>query len=1035
VNVSRPFLARPIGTSLLAGAVALAGLLSFRLLPVSPLPQVDFPTIQISAGLPGASPETMASSVATPLERQFGRIAGISQMTSSSSLGATSVTLQFDLDRDIDGAARDVQAAINAARGQLPANLPSNPTYRKVNPADAPAMILALTSDTVPRETMYDVASSVLAQRLSQVPGVGQVNVGGGALPAVRVELDPGLLNHYGIGLDTVRAVLAAANANSPKGRLSGASEAWDVGATDQLLKAKDYAPLIVHYSGGRAVRLRDIGEVRDSVQDLRAAGNVNGTPAVMLIVFRQTGANVIETVDRVLALLPQLRALVPAAVDLSVSADRTTTIRASVRDVEWTLAVSILLVVLVVFAFLRDVRATLIPGVAVPLSLLGTFGIMYLLGYSVDNLSLMALTISTGFVVDDAIVVIENISRHLAEGRGPGASALAGTSEIGFTVLSMSLSLVAVFIPILLMGGIIGRLFREFALTLSAAILVSLVVSLTLTPVLCARFLRPEAGRRHGAVYRAFEAAYESVRGFYERTLAWSLRHPVLVLTVLAATVGVNVALYAVVPKGFFPQQDTGFLTGSVQGAQDMSFQAMRGKLAAFGRVVSADPAVANVVAFTGGGGGSANTARMFVTLKPKAQRDASADQVIARLRGKLGHVPAASLFLQASQDVHVGGRAGNAQYQYTLQADNLADLSHWSQVVLSRLRTLPELADVNTDQQARGLVADVVVDRDSASRLHVSAAAVDNALYDAFGQRQVSTMYMALNQYHVVMEVAPRFWQRPETLQTIYARASNGTAVPLSAIVRFGTSTAPLVINHQGLFPAVTLSFNLAPGIALGPAVDAIEAEVRKASLPPTVHGRMQGTALAFQSSLENQPVLILLALLAVYIVLGVLYESLVHPVTILSTLPSAGVGATLALIFCGQQLTVIALIGILLLIGIVKKNAIMMIDFAIEAERTSGLDPREAIFRACLLRFRPIMMTTLAAMFGAIPMAVGMGVGSEMRRPLGIAIVGGLLVSQLLTLYTTPVVYVAIDRLRLRWATRRGRAHGRVAHASRQ
>ena len=1023
MSLSRPFLMRPIGTSLLAAALALAGGLAFRLLPVSPLPQVDFPTIQVSAGLPGANPETMAATVATPLERQFSRIAGVSEMTSTSTLGSSSITLQFALDRDIDGAARDVQAAINAARGQLPANLPNNPTYRKVNPADSPAMILALTSESVPRETMYDVASSVLAQRLSEVEGVGQVVVGGGALPAVRVELDPGLLNHYGIGLDNVRAALTAANANRPKGRLSGPTEAWDVGATDQLLKASEYAPLIVHYDSGRAVRLRDVGDVADSVQDLRAAGGVNGKPAVLLIVFRQTGANVIETVDRVLRLLPQMRALVPAAVDLSVASDRTTTIRASVHDVEWTLVVSILLVVLVVFAFLRDLRATLIPSVAVPLSLLGTFCVMALFGYSVDNLSLMALTISTGFVVDDAIVVIENISRHLAEGARPIAAALAGAGEIGFTVLSMSTSLVAVFIPILLMGGLIGRLFREFAVTLSAAIAVSLVVSLTLTPVMCARLLRPEDGPRHGAVYRAFEAAYEGMRRRYESTLRWSLDHTALVLCVLAGTVTLNVFLYVVVPKGFFPQQDTGFLTGNVQGAQDMSFQSMRGKLGQFVSVLTADPAVDNVVAFTGGGG-SQNTARMFISLREKASRKDSADQVIARLRGKLGHVPGASLFLQASQDVRVGGRAGNAQYQYTLQADNLADLSHWSQVVLSRLRAVPEIADVNTDQQARGLVADVVVDRDTASRLNVSAQAVDDALYDAFGQRQVSTMYTALNQYHVVMEVAPRFWQRPETLNTIYARSSTGVPVPLSALARFGTSTAPLAVNHQGLFPAVTLSFNLAPSVALGRAVTAIDSAVAAAGLPATVHGSLQGTARVFQTSLESQPMLILLALLAVYIVLGVLYESLVHPLTILSTLPSAGVGATLALIVSHEQLTVIALIGILLLIGIVKKNAIMMIDFAIEAERSHGLTPRDAIFSACLLRFRPIMMTTLAAMFGAIPMAVGMGVGSELRRPLGIAIVGGLLVSQLLTLYTTPVVYLAIDRLRLRWAQRRGR-----------
>ncbi len=1026
MNLSRPFIERPIGTSLLAAAVALSGALAFGLLPVSPLPQVDFPTIQVSANLPGASPETMASAVATPLERQFGRIAGVSEMTSSSSLGSTSITLQFDLDRDIDGAARDVQAAINAARGQLPTNLPNNPTYRKVNPADAPAMILALTSDTVPRESMYDVASSVLAQRLAQVQGVGQVFVGGGALPAVRAELDPGRLNHYGIGLDTVRGVLAAANANRPKGQLSGPLEAWEIRATDQLLRASQYAPLIVRYRAGAAVRLGDVGEVRDSVQDLRAAGSFNGKPAVMLIVFRQTGANVIETVDRVLALMPQMRGLVPPAVDLAVASDRTTTIRASVRDVERTLALSILLVVLVVFVFLRDPRATLIPGLAVPLSLLGTFGVMYLLGYSVDNLSLMALTISTGFVVDDAIVVIENIARHLGDGKGPMEAALAGAREIGFTVLSMSTSLVAVFIPILLMGGLVGRLFREFAVTLSVAIGVSLAVSLVVTPSMCARLLRPEDERAHGRLYRAFGAAFDALHRGYDRSLSWSLDHPGLVLAVLAATVALNGVLYAVAPKGFFPQQDTGFVIGGVQGSQDMSFQAMRGKLQDFVRVLDADPAVENVVAFTGGGG-AANTGRMFVSLRPRPQRTVSADQVIARLRGKLSREPGASLFLQASQDVRMGGRAGNAQYQYTIQAESLAELEHWSQVVLERLRKLPQLADVNTDQQARGLDASVVIDRDAAARLGVSAQAVDDALYDAFGQRQVSTMYTALNQYHVVMEVAPRFWQRPETLETIYARASTGAAVPLSALARFGVSTSPLTVNHQGLFPATTISFNLAPGAALGPAVNAVNAAVREAGLPATVLGSFQGTARVFVSSLESQPVLILAALLAVYIVLGILYESLIHPITILSTLPSAGVGATLALMLFGQELTIIAIIGVLLLIGIVKKNAILMIDFAVEAERTLGLGPQEAIRRACLLRFRPILMTTLAAMFGAVPMAVGLGVGSELRRPLGIAVVGGLLASQVLTLYTTPVVYLAIDRLRWKRLLARERAHG--------
>ncbi len=1017
MSLSSPFIRRPVATSLLTAGLALAGAIAYRLLPVAPLPQVEFPTIQVSAGLPGASPETMASSVATPLERQFGRIAGVTEMTSSSQLGSTSIVLQFDLSRNIEAAARDVQAAINAARGQLPAALPMNPRYRKVNPADSPILIIALTSDRYEVSRMYDAADSILAQKLAQVEGVGQVFVGGGAKPAVRVELNPKLLNGYGIGTTQIRTALNAANANRPTGSLSDQTNTWVLDTTDQLMTAAEYRKLIVTYRNGAGVRLGDVADVQDSVEDRRNAGLANGKPAVLIIIFRQPDANMIDTVDRVKALLPQLSASIPKAIDLTVVMDRTATIRASVDDVQFTLLLSIALVIMVVFLFLRNTWATIIPSVAVPLSLLGTFGVMYLVGYSLDNLSLMALTISTGFVVDDAIVVIENISRHLEQGMRPMEAALLGSREIGFTVLSMSTSLIAVFIPILLMGGIVGRLFREFAVTLAVAIAVSLVVSLTTTPMMCARFLQSEHDRPHGRMYRLSERFFDWILGRYQSSLAWVLAHPQLTVIVTGATIALNVFLYTVVPKGFFPQQDTGRLGGSIVGDQDISFNAMRQKLGQFIDIVRADPAVDNVVGFTGGG--TANRASMFIQLKPLDERKVSADQVIARLRPKIARIPAATLFMQASQDVRVGGRGSNSQYQYTLSADNLNDLNVWSQRLLTQIRTLPEIRDANTDQQSHGMQLTLVIDRDTASRLGISPQVIDDALYDAFGQRQVSTMYKQLNQYHVVMEVDPKFQQDPNALKEIYVRSSNNVEVPLSSFAHFENTSTTLAVNHQGPFPAITLSFNLAPDVALGQAVDAIDSAEREIGMPSSVQGSFRGTAQAFQASLANQPFLILTALITVYIVLGILYESYIHPITILSTLPSAGVGALLALLICRVELSLIALIGIILLIGIVKKNAIMMIDFALDAERKEGMSSRDAIFKACLLRFRPIVMTTMAALLGGVPLAVMGGTGSELRRPLGITIVGGLLVSQLLNLYTTPVIYLYLDRFRL-WAS---------------
>jgi multidrug efflux pump len=1022
MNISHTCIERPVATTLLTVAVALVGIVSFRLLPVAALPQVEYPTISVSATLPGASPETMATSVAAPLERQFGRIAGVTEMTSTSALGAANITLQFDMNRDIDGAARDVQGAINAARGYLPAALPSNPQYRKVNPADAPILILALTSDLVSRGRMYDAASSILQQKLSQVEGVGQVSVGGGSLPAVRVDVNPMALNKYGIGLEDVRRMLGATNVNRPKGQMSDESRTWEVRTNDQLHRATEYEPLIVSYREGRAVRLADVADVQESVEDLRTTGLANGKPAVLVIIFRQPGANIIETVDRVRELLPQLEASIPGAIALSVVMDRTPVIRASLHDVERTLMISVVLVILVVFAFLRNVRAAIIPSVAVPVSLIGTFAVMYLCDYSLDNLSLMALTIATGFVVDDAIVVLENIRRYQEQGMAPLQAALRGSREIVFTVVSMSLSLIAVFIPILLMGGMVGRLFREFAVTLSVAVLISMVLSLTTTPMMCARLLKTEREPViHGIWYRASEWVFDSMLSSYRTSLSWALHHERLMLALTLATIALSVYLFGIVPKGFFPQQDAGRLSGNIQAAQDISFQAMRQKLTEVLEIIQRDPAVESVMGFSGGGGGggssSTNSGRMFIGLKPLSERQISADQVIGRLRGQLSKIPGAPTFLQAIQDIRIGGRASSAQYQYTLQGDVLSELIAWAPKVEQKLRTLPELVDVNTDQQDRGLQSTVVLDRSTASRLGISPQLIDDTLYDAFGQRQVAIMYTPLNQYHVVMGVAPRYWQHPGTLEDIYVRTQQGMQVPLSAVAHYETTPAALTVNHQGQFPAVTLSFNLTPGMALGAAVDAIQEATQQIGLPNSIRGSLQGTAKAFQASLANQPWLILAALITVYIVLGVLYESYIHPITILSTIPSAGVGALLALLLFKTELGVISLIGIILLIGIVKKNAIMMIDFALATERHGDKSSVDAIFEACLLRFRPIMMTTMAALLGALPLALGTGVGSELRRPLGIAIVGGLIVSQMLTLYTTPVIYLYLDRLRLR------------------
>ncbi|TMJ59449.1 MAG: nodulation protein [Alphaproteobacteria bacterium] len=1111
MNLSTPFIERPVATTLLTIGLALAGIFAFFKLPVAPLPQVDFPTISVFAQMPGASPETMATTVATPLERHLGVIADVTEMTSQSTVGSTRITLQFALSRNIDGAARDVQAAIVAARVDLPTSLRTNPTYRKVNPADAPILILSLTSDTRTRGQVYDAASTILQPALSQIEGVGQVQIGGAAAPAVRVELNPLALFKYGIGLEDVRAALASANAHSPKGAVDEGPRHFQIYTNDQATQPDDYKPLIIAYRNGAGVRLSDVAEVEEGQENIRNAGLANGKSAVLAIISQQPGGNIISTIDRIYGVLPMLRASLPSDIDLEVANDRSTTIRASLHEVEVTLIISIALVILVVFLFLRNARATLIPSVAVPVSLIGTFGAMYLLGYSLDNLSLMALTVSTGFVVDDAIVVLENITRHVEAGMPRREAALLGAREVGFTVLSMSASLIAVFVPILLMGGLVGRLFREFAMTLSIAILISLVISLTTTPMMCAYIATHRPQQQRSRWYIAGERVFDAMLGFYDRTLQSALRRPGLVMLILLLTVCLNVYLFILVPKGLFPQQDTGRMTGGIQADQSISFQLMRQKLRQFIRIIGEDPAIASVVGFTGGG--QTNSGFVFVALKPLAERGISVGEVIGRLRGKLAQVPGARLFLQPVQDIRAGGRQSNALYQYTVQGDNLTELYEWAPKVTAALEQLPELTEVNSDQQQKGLETDLVIDRATAARLGLTVAQIDNTLYDAFGQRQVSVIYAPRNQYHVVMEVAPQFWASPDTLDRIFistagggvkgtqatnalpgtvsvntrtsstAEATASTAaqlnpqvrnqaanaiadaqavrnqatnaiantgrgatstgaavstahenmVPLSAVARFEPGNTPLAINHHGLFVASTISFNLKPGVSLGEATQAIDAAVAQLRMPATLHGNFSGTAQLFQQSLANEPILVAAALVAVYIVLGVLYESYIHPITILSTLPSAGVGAVLALMLFNIDFSIIALIGVILLIGIVKKNAIMMIDFALAAERNEGLSSRQAIYQAAVLRFRPIMMTTMAAALGAVPLAIGFGEGSELRRPLGISIVGGLLVSQMLTLYTTPIIYLYLDRFRLwaqqRWATRwrflRGRA----------
>jgi multidrug efflux pump subunit AcrB len=1073
VHFSAPFIKRPVATFLLSIAIILAGAVAYAILPVSSLPQVEYPTISVNASLPGADPETMASAVATPLERQFSKIAGINQMTSNSQTGSASVTMQFDLNRDVNGAARDVQAAINAAQSQLPANLPSNPTYRKINPSDSPILMLALTSDTLSVPQLYDASDSILAQKIAQVQGVGQVTTGGSAKPAVRIEANPTQLAAYGVGLEALRTVVGQANVNQPKGYLMDDYRRWSVSSSDQLFGSAAYAPLIIATDRGAVstaaasnglpaalassvsaattnntvvtsaavgapqaahgtVRIGDVANVIDSVEDIHTGGTLNGKRAILIQVFKSPGANVIQTVDNVTAMLPTLRASISPAINLQVALDRTTTIRASVKDVTRTLILSIVLVVLVVFVFLREVRSTLIPSVSVPLSLLGTCGVMYMLGYTLDNLSLMALTISTGFVVDDAIVVTENITRHLEEGLTPFEAAMLGSKEIGFTVLSMSISLIAVFIPILLMGGIVGRLFREFAVTLSAAIMVSLVVSLTTTPMLCAKFLEAHNKRKHGGIYHLAEKGLNRMTAEYEAGLRWVLRHQTLILIITVLTFALNIYLYILIPKGFFPQQDTGRLSGQVRGQQDISFDLLNKKLTQLADIVSKDPGVLNTMAFVGGGGGGGgNTGNINIFLKPDAERQKLGDTseaIINRLRPKTAGIPGVQLFLQSNQELNIGGRMSASQYQYTLTSDSLNDLNEWSPKLMEAMQKLPALKDINTDHMDNGLREQLVIDRDTASRLGVSPLTIDETLSDAFGQKQVSTTYMPLNQYHVVMEVAPEFQTNLDALKNIYVKSTTGAEVPLSAVTHTETLRIPLTVPHQSQLPAATLSFNLTLGASLSDATAQIEQARVDIGMPSSIHGGFQGTAQAFQASLASEPWLILMAVTAVYIVLGMLYESFIHPLTILSTLPSAGVGALVALLLFKVDLSVIAMIGIILLIGIVKKNAIMMIDFALVAEREHSKNPEEAIFEACLLRFRPIMMTTMAALLGGLPLALGTGTGSELRRPLGITIVGGLIVSQCLTLFTTPVVYLFFDRLGRRFKSTKSKASHR-------